>query len=162
MLGLAVTGATPFLRGIILDCKRRRGTGRLPGLRNVDPTGGTHTVSGLVLGYTSGSTGSYSLGGGALNVNGDEYIGGYGIGQFTQTVGTHTVTGQLVVATLSGASGTYNMNGGTLTAGGIIINSGGTFNLQSHGPTTLVASNGIINSGTMSIASDLPPFSGPT
>ncbi len=62
-----------------------------------------------------------------------EIIGFLGTGTFTQTGGTHIVTGTMTLAAQAGSQGTYNLSGsGAVHAGAILLNSGGTFN-QSGG-----------------------------
>ena len=83
----------------------------------------SHTVGGsLTLGSQAGSSGSYSLtdtGSGynvSLAVTGDTIVGDAGSGTFTQSGGTHTVTGNLTLAQWVNSSGTYNLQGGSLVA----------------------------------------------
>ncbi len=100
-----------------------------------DHSAGTNTVTqDFILGYNgaSGSTpaasGAYKLSGtGSLSAN-NEYIGYSGTGTFTQTGGTNTATGSVVIAeTLTATGSSYNLMGGTLTAGAITLNAGGAF-----------------------------------
>ena len=84
----------------------------------VTQDGGTHETGGLLLGYESGSVGSYELGGsGSLTVQGDETLGYRGNAYFTQTGGTHTVTGKLTLGLQPSNTswGEYNLSGGSLT-----------------------------------------------
>ena len=60
------------------------------------------------------------LGGGTLTVTVSEYIGDGGTGTFTQTGGTHTVSGSLTL----GNSGTYCLYGGSLNVTGTIAGPG--------------------------------------
>ncbi len=81
-------------------------------------TGGTHTVASLYLGSDSlgtgfPGTGSYNLTGGSLSA-GYESIGDFGSGAFTQSGGSHRVSGTLFLGYNPGASGTYNLSGGSL------------------------------------------------
>ena len=109
-------------------------------------TGGMHAVSGsLNLGAYSDGSGSYTLGGGTLAVGAPgstdfESIGFYGPGAFTQTGGTHTVTGCLALAMLSGYSGTYTLGSGALTVG--TSASAGSENLGVEGTGTFTQSGG--------------------
>jgi uncharacterized protein with beta-barrel porin domain len=82
----------------------------------------TNTVNNnLKLGQNAGASGTYNLSdsgsGSLLSVAGNEYIGYSGSGSFTQTGGTHTVTGILMLAANAGSSGTYSLSGGSLTVG---------------------------------------------
>ena len=59
----------------------------------------------------------------------NEFIGFLGTGTYSQSGGTHTVTGTMTLAAQAGSQGTYNLSGsGSLHAGSILLNSGGTFN----------------------------------
>jgi hypothetical protein len=89
----------------------------------VTQAGGTHTTLTLFLGYSFGSSGTYSLSGGTLNVNSTdtqhlgECIGFYGNGSFTQTTGYHYVGQQsLLLAFGSGSKGSYVLSGGVLAS----------------------------------------------
>ena len=86
-------------------------------------SGGTNSVGELFVGENS--PGSYSLGGGSLQViNYGEAIGdGGGSGSFTQSGGSHTVTGGLWVGSdvfVSGIAGTgsYKLSVGSLSVAG--------------------------------------------
>ncbi len=93
-------------------------------------TVGTHTVAGdLILGnniamfedsngtsYNSPSSGQYSLSGGDLSTA-NTIIGNSSTGYFTQSGGTHTISGVLTLGQADFSSGTYNLSDGTLTVG---------------------------------------------
>ncbi len=91
---------------------------------NYNQTAGTNMVSGeLDLGSSSqsASAGTYTLGGGALRVGGDELVGLssqtlLGGSSFTQTAGSNTCDGvDLGSGNIgSNATGTYTFSGGTL------------------------------------------------
>jgi hypothetical protein len=94
---------------------------------NSSGTNGLVIGSAGVSGAAPASAGAYDLSGSALlSVTGRVSVGLLGEGSFTQSGGTHNVTGDLVIAG-GGASGQYVQNGGTLTASGIRLNSGGVF-----------------------------------
>jgi hypothetical protein len=86
-------------------------------------TGGSHKIGiDLVLANNTGSTGSYNLQGGELKVGFDPagnpteaytFVGMNGIGTFTQTGGTHTISGGLTLGQEAGGQGIYNLNTGT-------------------------------------------------
>jgi hypothetical protein len=117
-------------------------------------TGGTHTVNGdLVLGgYRSFDfgvfgNGTYILSGtGSLMAN-SEFIGYSGIGVFTQTGGTHTVNGDLILGGYRSfdfgvfGDGTYNLSAGNLTAGYEIIGDFGTGTFTQSSGSHTVANN---------------------
>jgi len=59
----------------------------------------------------------------------NEIIGFLGAGTFTQTGGSHLVSGTITLAVQKGSQGTYNLSGtGALSAGSIVLNAGATFN----------------------------------
>lgn len=145
--------------------------------------GGGHRVSGdLVLANDPGSRGSYDLQGGELRVGFDAdgnpsgaytFVGMNDIGTFSQTGGTHTISGGLNMGQESGSNGTYNFNTGTsgepndgvLMVGGhehIGLDGSGTFT-QAAGTHAvggdLVLANGVsgygefnLNGGDLSVA----------
>lgn len=126
-----------------------------------DQSGGTNVTTTLYIGNASGSSGSYNLSStGSLTVGfnsiyGNEFIGWFGTGNFTQTGGTHTVNGSLDVG--DNAGGTYNQSGGTLTAGrlsiGVYAGSTGMY-AQSGGTVTagsvVIGGNGATGSYSLS------------
>lgn len=96
------------------------GTGTLKidgGVLNV-ATGGSVNVDNLYVGTTSYS-GSHTLTASRSITVTSEIIGQGGVGSFTQSGGTHNVTGTLSLGTGGNGNGTFNMQGGTLTAGTI-------------------------------------------
>jgi hypothetical protein len=99
-------------------------------------TGGVNTITGgatLYLAYSSGSTGTYVLSGGATNDSGNLYVGGSFNGQGGEGFLTVSGTGALNVSgtlTVSG-TGTVNINGGTDTVGSLSIATGGVVNVNS-------------------------------
>ena len=108
--------------------------------------GGTNNAvnggSGLVLAYSSNSTGDYTLAGGTLNA-GSEGIGFDGTGSFTQTGGTNTCTAAagVTIGQSAGSTGSYTMTGGTLSSASaeyVGYQGNGTFN-QSGGLNTTTA-----------------------
>ncbi len=104
--------------------------------------GGIHTVKNndLTVGYYSGSSGTYNLIDGELNVQGNEYIGREtgSSGIFNQSGGSHTVTQNLYVDAFAGSKGVYNLSSGSLTVDGdrAVVGSfgNGEFN---QGPDTI-------------------------
>jgi fibronectin-binding autotransporter adhesin len=89
------------------------------GMGTFTQTGGTNKILSyrnppyLYIGYNSGSSGTYNL-----NVTGqlsayNEYIGYSGMGKFTQTGGTNTISSSnyLYIGYNSGSSGTYDLSG---------------------------------------------------
>ena len=100
----------------------------------------------LRLGNNSGSSGTYELSGGSLAAY-DENIGYNGSGTFTQTGGSNTLAGSLVIATNEGSSGSYFLNDGVLSVSDIIVNANGSFT-QSGG--TVSAGSVLNNHGYFS------------
>ena len=98
-----------------------------PGVFN--QTGGSHTVNtNLIIGQGSApgnGTGTYLLSAGTLLVEGDEYLGygsGYGgPGILTQTGGTNTIDGRLILGRDIDTQGTYDLRNGTLSVGGDLL-----------------------------------------
>ena len=132
-------------------------------------TGGLNTDYGsdsayIGLGYLSGSSGTYSLGGngqllvtnsGQYGYSSFEYVGYSGSGTFTQSGGTNTVscaynTGALYLGYSPGSSGVYNLSGsGHLSAGYEFVgwNPGTTGLFQQSGGSNVVASLSIGSGG---------------
>ncbi|MGP8049533.1 MAG: autotransporter domain-containing protein [Desulfobaccales bacterium] len=106
-------------------------------------TGGTHTVTSLTLGDSSGASGTYNLSGsGSLAVSGNETIGNYGSGAFTQSGGTNTLINQdLELGLYSGSAGTYWLSGGSLSAQNEWIGLSGSGSFSQSGGTNSVGSN---------------------
>jgi hypothetical protein len=106
-------------------------------------TGGSVTISGLTgdlnLGQASGSIGSYDLSGdpSILTVGRTINIGIDGKGTFTQTGGTVTAAGGLILGGAVSGDGTYNLSSGSIATGyeKIGINGTGYFS-QSGGKNT--------------------------
>jgi len=98
----------------------------------------------LILGFSAGGSGSYTLNQGDLSAN-EEYVGLNGSGVFTQTGGTHRVElktatagggeGTLSIASEAGSTGIFNLQGGTLSA--IRLYNHGTFDYRGGTLTTV-------------------------
>ncbi len=122
-------------------------------------SGGTNTGAGsdnlyLYLGYGTSSSGTYDLSGtGQLSAN-SEYIGHNGMGTFTQTGGTNSVTNYLFLGYNSGCNGTYKLNGGTLTTNNLYVGFSGTgrFEWFYNGLTTQTLTLGA--TGTLAMGFD--------
>ena len=97
-------------------------------------TAGTQFVIGA-----HGSTGTAAIDGGALQVNGVLYLGGYGegtgTGTITQTAGTVTSTAGVNFGGGGPNSGIYNLNGSTLTTTAITKAGSGTATFNFNGGT---------------------------
>ena len=132
----------------------------------------THTVTGaLVLGLDAGSTGNYTLNGGALSAAVEE-VGFLGAGTMVQTGGVNTIgpyngaarttiassdgtatvnelNGALTIASQAGSSGAYELQGGTLNAPVININQGGQLTREGGGVNFTTLNNaGALNNVT--------------
>jgi hypothetical protein len=139
-------------------------------------TGGTNSTGRLYLGSNSGSSGTYNLSGDTATSTltvGNEYIGNYGNGTFTQSGGTHAVANTLTIAANPGSMGTYNLSGGSLQAGSLVnndhlnysggelqanITNNGTFNLSGFGVRTVVGD--VTNNGTVKVTNTIAQFTG--
>ena len=98
-------------------------------------TGGTATVTHLRVAtpgdgtdlFQSGLSGTYSLSGTGQLVAASESIGRWGLGYFTQTGGTNTVTGTVSVGTKAQGDGTYALSGAAsqLSAAELIVGEAG-------------------------------------
>jgi autotransporter-associated beta strand protein len=115
-------------------------------------SGGTNQVGSLanaVIGWNSGSVGTYTLDGGSYSATNNTFIGlGGGAGTVNVNGGSFAAY-NLLVGGNGAASGTLNLNGGTLSvANNFSVNSNGTLNLNSGG--ILPAANiGLGGGGTL-------------
>jgi hypothetical protein len=144
------------------------------GIGALNHSGGTFSAGSLVLGNfdngtNAASSGNYSMSNAAvLHVGDFETIGNRGIGVFTQTGGTHTIGGDLVLGRNAGSIGVYSLSAdtgpstltvaGDETVGGVASGGwirGGTFS-QSGGVHTIGAGT---SGGQLSIA-DSPGSTG--
>ncbi|HUB25312.1 MAG TPA: PEP-CTERM sorting domain-containing protein [Tepidisphaeraceae bacterium] len=94
-------------------------------------SGGTNTVgTDLYIANNSGSTGTYTLSGGALQIGGNAYVGGSASGPGGQ--GVLTVSGTAVLAVTGTLTvyntGQVNIDGGSTALGNLIVNPGGAVN----------------------------------
>lgn len=98
-------------------------------------TGGTATVPDLRVAtrgdggdsFVSGLSGTYNLGGTGQLVAASESIGRWGLGFFTQTGGTNTVTGTVSVGTKAQGNGTYDLSGAgsRVSSGDLVVGDAG-------------------------------------
>lgn len=138
----------------------------------------------LTLGSAGGtptnSFGQYFLSGSGTLATSQSVIGGIGRGEFTQSGGTHTISGDLILGNapaLTGGTpargGFYTLSGGQLTVGGNTIvgagndgftgEPGGSGSFTQSGGTHLVAGNLLIgNAGTIAGGSGSYVLSGGT
>jgi autotransporter-associated beta strand protein len=107
-------------------------------------SGGTNNISStytanLVLGYNSGSSGTYSLSGRGQLLTDVENVAYYGTGTFTQSGGTNTINDALVLGVYG--NGTYNLssNGQLLLAGNAYLGEYGAATFTQSGGTNAIA-----------------------
>ena len=100
-------------------------------------SGGTNQVGSLanaVIGWDSGSVGTYTLDGGSYSATNNTYIGLAGGTGTVNVNGGSFAAYNLLVGGNGAASGTLNLNGGTLSvANNFSVNSNGTLNLNNGG-----------------------------
>ena len=96
-------------------------------------TGGTVNVNrssgdpALMIGSQGGSTGTYTMTGGILNVPSLQMVVGKdSTGTFAQSNGTVTCGHDLILGNSSGVTGTYTLDDGSLSAGTMIVGREGT------------------------------------
>ena len=92
------------------------------------------SLANVVIGWDSGSTGTYTLDGGSYSATNNTYIGLSGGTGTVNVNGGSFAAYNLLVGGNGAASGTLNLNGGTLSvANAFYVNSNGTLNLNSGG-----------------------------
>lgn len=144
------------------------------GVSEFTQSGGINTSTTVILGYNSGSSGTYDLSTGTLmvtNINSStasEVVGYSGNGTFVQSGGNHTVN-DLTLGYSSGANGTYTLSGiGLLSVGEEVVGYGGTGLFNQSGGTNSVGSNSLYlavttgstatynlsNTGSLSVSGD--------
>ena len=123
------------------------------GSGSFDQSGGANNAGGLAVGTDlvtgNAGTGTYNLSAGSLQVGymGENIGYGNGSGTFTQSGGSHVITGEMYLGNNNG-TGTYNLSNGSLSLSGVEYigyNTGsGTFAQSggSHVTTTLIIGNG--------------------
>ncbi len=120
----------------------------------------TTQVNGLSLARTAGSTASYTMSAGTLNVgsvsdngvDGDTemnmFVGSGGQGTFTQTGGTVNVSRKLTIGEQGGNSSAYDMSAG-------VLNVTGDMNVGDGGSgTLLIGGNSAVTAGNTRLARD--------
>jgi hypothetical protein len=130
-------------------------------LGSYSQSGGTNTVSEqLAIGgfAFSGSgantinyigTGSYILSGNGTLSAGNEIVGDGGLGTFSQTGGTNTLSGSLTIGTYTNVANTYSLGTGNYTLRGGALSAGseyvsyGTFT-QTGGTNAITGNNGLL------------------
>ena len=108
------------------------------------------SLANVVIGWDSGSTGTYTLDGGSYSATNNTYIGLSGGTGTVNVNGGSFAAYNLLVGGNGAASGTLNLNGGTLSvANAFYVNSNGTLNLNSGGSLPAVniglGGGGILN-----------------
>lgn len=102
---------------------------------------GTLVARELHFGWNPSDTGVGSMSGGRLDL-GDAYVGGGGNGTFTQSGGTNSIAGYLMVGDNPTGNGVYNLSGGVISASeiypgrfgnGVFNHSGGSVSITGGG-----------------------------
>ena len=123
-------------------------------------SGGAATYANDIIiggyGIINGGTGSYVLSGpGSVLVDGGNstmIIAQQGAtGSFTQSAGSVSVTGFLIIGEDAGAVGTYTLSGGTVTAGNTILGGGFVGTPGAGGAGTFIQSGGTFQTGFLNI-----------
>ena len=118
---------------------------------------------GFALGYYAGSSGTYNLSGGTLNMAvtpslGQEYVGYGGAGTLVQSGGVNNAL-EIYLGYQAGSTGTYQLSGGTVTAdqtdnNGTFTQTGGTASLGAvTGTGEISVGNVLGSSATMTVSS---------
>ena len=104
---------------------------------------------------TPGSTGTYTLNAGDLNVANSVYVGNDGVGTFNQTGGTHTIGANngtavagkqnLYLGANANGNGTYNMSSGNLTVWGNSASNNSAITVGGAGTGLFVQTGGTVN-----------------
>ena len=102
----------------------------------------TNADGGVQVGGVAGTSGTYSMTGGSLNVtNGPMDVGWSGTGTFNQTGGLVTTSNYLIIGRQTGSTGVCNISGGTVMNTGSFLGVGqqGSGTLSVGGSGTVVA-----------------------
>lgn len=171
-------GGNYWLNGGTLDVGGNIVDGTGSGQARVFVGGGTLNMSGggvidvtqFNIGYSSGSTGNYTLSSGeSITSQSYQMIGYSGNGTLTQSGGANEVTdNDLWIGSQSGSSGTYSQSGGTNSVTGEVAlgrNSGSSGTYELSGSSSLSANDEVVgrlgsgdftqSGGTNSITEDL-------
>ena len=124
------------------------------GVGTVNQYSGANSINGtfgLLVGYRTGSSGTYNLSGGVLSVpNAVAYVGYQGTGTINQTGGTlnagSAASPGLFLGFYTGSSGTYNLSGTTS-----VLNSPGGEGIGGAGTGVFTQTGGTNNSGNLTI-----------
>ncbi len=108
---------------------------------------GTSTHFSLEVGAGAGGEGTVNLTGGTIRSD-TTIVGVAGTGQFFQSGGTHTVSGDLVLGSTVAGSGDYTLSKGTLTVGGkLFIGENGTGQFSQSGGKVTATGGVVVNDG---------------
>jgi len=121
----------------------------------VTQTGGAITAFGdLRMAYYTSGSGTYTMDGGSLTVNGEGYVGDRANATFTQNNGTVEFTENLYLGCASGAVGRYELFGGSLTCDKLYVGYGGTGIFKQLTGTTLNANEIHVADGSSMVLAD--------
>jgi hypothetical protein len=123
------------------------------GSATASQSGGTNNIDGgysLIVGFLTGSSGSYSLSGsGLLSCSGNEYVGYESTGNFNQSGGTNNVSFDVILGGFNGQTGTYTLSSGALSAGSFeYIGDDGVAIFNQTGGTNTVTTGGELDVGS--------------
>ena len=128
-------------------------------------SGGTHSVSSIIyLGYASGSSGTYNLNGGLLNLSGSGLLQGSGTATFNFNGGTFQAgssfsTNMPLVLGSTGSGPIFDTQTNTLTLTGALTGNGG-FQKTGSGTLVLTASNSYLGGTTIGYGNGQPNVGG--
>jgi hypothetical protein len=113
---------------------------------------GSNTASNnMFVGYTTNSTGTYSLSGSStLTVGSDLYVGydNDAAGTFIQSGGLATISGGIYLGNLAVTNGWYNFSGGTLSAAFLAVGADGRGTFTQTGGVGTLSGNLYVGAGT--------------
>jgi hypothetical protein len=113
--------------------------------------GGSNTANYLYVGYTTNSTGTYTLSGSStLTVGSDLYVGhaNDAAGTFIQSGGLATISGGIYLGNLAVTNGWYNFSGGTLSAAFLAVGADGRGTFTQTGGVGTLSGNLYVGAGT--------------
>ena len=147
LAGSPGSSGTYLLAAGLLSCQGVNVGGSGPG--NFTQSGGTTSVASLKV----WDSGTYTLRGGVMSSNGNEYVGWVGNARFEQSGGTNLAS-VLTLGAISASSGTYNLSGGSLGAAWETIGDVGNGTFTQTGGTNSISGTLVVGnnaSGTYNL-----------